>query len=38
MTRVRRLGAQDYFSAPVLAPDGLHCCYDKIVLRKHTGP
>lgn len=23
----------DYFSAPVLSPDGLHCCYDKIILK-----
>ena len=21
-------GAEDYFSAPVLSPDGLHCCYE----------
>lgn len=28
-------GAQDSFSAPVLSTDGLHCCYDKIILRKH---
>ena len=26
-------GKTDYFSAPVLSPDGLHCCYDKIILR-----
>jgi hypothetical protein len=26
-------GATDYFSAPVLSPDGLHCCYDEIILR-----
>jgi hypothetical protein len=26
-------GEADYFSAPVLSSDGLHCCYDKIVLR-----
>ena len=28
-------GAKDYFSAPVLSTDGLHCCYDQIILRKH---
>jgi hypothetical protein len=28
-------GDQDYFSAPVLSPDGLHCCYEEIILRKH---
>lgn len=26
-------GPNDYFSAPVLSPDGLHCCYAKIILR-----
>ncbi|MBN1653571.1 MAG: hypothetical protein JXA30_07320 [Deltaproteobacteria bacterium] len=26
-------GANDYFSAPVRSSDGLHCCYDKIILR-----
>lgn len=26
-------GGADYYSAPVLSPDGLHCCYDKIILR-----
>ncbi|HEX6239855.1 MAG TPA: hypothetical protein VFZ61_03130, partial [Polyangiales bacterium] len=26
-------GPTDYFSAPVLSPDGLHCCYGKIILR-----
>lgn len=26
-------GPTDYFSAPTLSPDGLHCCYGKIVLR-----
>jgi hypothetical protein len=26
-------GTTDYFSAPVLSPDKLHCCYDKIILR-----
>jgi hypothetical protein len=26
-------GSADYFSAPVLSSDGLHCCYDKIILR-----
>jgi hypothetical protein len=24
----------DYFSAPVLSTDGLHCCYDKIILKQ----
>lgn len=24
----------DYFSAPVLSPDGLHCCIDKIILKQ----
>jgi hypothetical protein len=24
----------DYFSAPVLSPDGLHCCYEKIILKQ----
>jgi hypothetical protein len=28
-----RAGSADYFSAPILAPDGLHCCWDKMVLR-----
>jgi hypothetical protein len=28
-------GKNDYFSAPILSPDGLHCCYDEIVMRKH---
>lgn len=28
-----RIGSNDYFSAPVLSPDGLHCCWDKIILR-----
>jgi hypothetical protein len=28
-----RAGSADYFSAPVLSPDGLHCCWDKIILR-----
>jgi hypothetical protein len=28
-------GAQDFFSAPMRSTDGLHCCYDKIILRKH---
>lgn len=28
-------GAKDTFSAPVLSVDGLHCCYDQIVLKKH---
>jgi hypothetical protein len=26
-------GAADYFTAPVLSADGLHCCYDTIILR-----
>jgi len=26
-------GASDYWSAPVLSPDGLHCCFDEIILR-----
>jgi hypothetical protein len=26
-------GGSDYFSAPVLSKDGLHCCWDKIILR-----
>jgi len=26
-------GKTDYFSAPVLSRDGLHCCYDEIILR-----
>ena len=25
-------GAADHFSAPVLSADGLHCCYDEIIL------
>ena len=28
-------GAKDYFSAPVLSSDGLRCCYDQIILKKH---
>lgn len=28
-----RIGSNDYFSAPILSPDGLHCCWDKIILR-----
>jgi hypothetical protein len=28
-------GTKDSYSAPVLSADGLHCCYDKIVLAKH---
>ena len=24
----------DYFSAPVLSPDGLHCCFDQVVLKQ----
>jgi len=28
-------GSKDKFSAPVLSQDGLHCCYDEIVLSKH---
>jgi hypothetical protein len=27
-------GPSDSFTAPVLSPDGLNCCYDKIILRK----
>lgn len=23
----------DYFSAPILSPDGLHCCYEKMILK-----
>jgi hypothetical protein len=23
----------DYFSAPVLSPDGLNCCYDKMIMK-----
>ena len=26
-------GTADYFSAPVLSADGLHCCFDKVILR-----
>jgi len=26
-------GTVDYFSAPVLSTDGLHCCFDKVILR-----
>jgi hypothetical protein len=26
-------GDADYYSAPVLSPDGLHCCFDEIILR-----
>jgi hypothetical protein len=26
-------GTTDYFSAPVRSPDGLHCCFDKVILR-----
>lgn len=29
----RSKGSADYFSAPTLSPDGLHCCWDKIVLK-----
>ena len=29
------IGAKvDYFSAPVLSPDGLHCCFDQVVLKQ----
>ena len=28
-----RIGSGDYFSAPILSPDGLHCCWDKIIMR-----
>lgn len=24
----------DYFSAPVLSPDGLHCCFDTVILKQ----
>ena len=24
----------DYFSAPVLSPDGLHCCFDQVILKQ----
>jgi hypothetical protein len=30
-------GAVDSFSAPTLSPDGLHCCWDKIVLKADRG-
>jgi hypothetical protein len=23
----------DYFSAPILSPDGLHCCFEKMILK-----
>jgi hypothetical protein len=26
-------GSADYFSAPTLSTDGLHCCWDKIILK-----
>mgnify|MGYP003444700355 FL=1 len=26
-------GGSDYWSAPILSPDGLHCCFEKIILR-----
>ena len=26
--------APEYYSAPVLSTDGLHCCYDKIILKQ----
>lgn len=26
-------GSTDYFSAPILSKDGLHCCYEKIILK-----
>jgi hypothetical protein len=29
----RSRGSADYFSAPTLSPDGLHCCWDKIILK-----
>ena len=29
----RSKGSADYFSAPILSPDGLHCCWDKIILK-----
>lgn len=28
-----RKGSTDYFSAPTLSTDGLHCCWDKIILK-----
>jgi hypothetical protein len=28
-----RVGEADSFSAPILSPDGLHCCWDKIIMR-----
>jgi hypothetical protein len=35
----RAVGAADYFSAPILSPDGLHCCWDKIIMRAdRNGP
>jgi hypothetical protein len=24
----------DYFSAPVLSPDGLHCCFEQVILKQ----
>lgn len=24
----------DFFSAPVLSPDGLNCCYEKLILKQ----
>lgn len=29
----RSKGSADYFSAPTLSTDGLHCCWDKIILK-----
>lgn len=29
----RAVGPADYFSAPVLSQDGLHCCWDKMTLK-----
>lgn len=29
----RSRGSADYFSTPTLSPDGLHCCWDKIILK-----
>jgi hypothetical protein len=29
----RSRGSADYFSAPTLSTDGLHCCWDKIILK-----
>jgi hypothetical protein len=29
----RAVGPADYFSAPILSKDGLHCCWDKMILK-----